>query len=440
MIKIELLILKTIAKILNLFGRGSNLPGVLANKLNKNIKTYFKMPKTVIAITGSAGKGSVSSIIAESLRIDGKKVVHNKFGSNMLTGILSLLIANSDLNGNIKGDVLVVEVDERYTKSVFELIKPKYVVITNICRDQPPRHGNIDLVFDKINGALTDKMHLILNADDPYLQKFALIRKNKITYYGIDYNKYSYKMPKFRSLNMSYCPVCNKKMKYTFYHIESIGDYTCKCGFKRPNIDYYAKINLDKKEMTINNEYNISFNFSVIYYAYNILAAFSVLSLLKLDKKNISNYISSIKNNNKLTNTYKYKNRRVFVLNNKNENSTTFNQSVLFTMQKRKKRTIVIGWKEISRRYEFNDMSWLYDIEFELLNDEFTDKVICVGRDKYDIATRMKMAGFNHNQIMFYDNLDDAKDYIKNNTIGDIFAILNFDYVDEFNRIMKEDL
>lgn len=438
--KFILLISKIVSKILNLLGRGSNFPGVLAVKLNKNIKKYFKMPKTVIAVTGSAGKGSVSSIIAESLRKDGKTVIHNKYGSNMMTGILSLLIANSNLNGKVNGDVLVVEVDERYTKSVFEMIKPKYVVITNICRDQPPRHGNIDLVYDKINEALTDKMHLILNADDPYLQKFALNRKNKITYYGIDYNRYSYKMPKFRSLNMTYCPTCNKKMKYTFYHIESIGDYTCKCGFKRPQIDYYAKINLDKKEMTINNEYNINFNFSVIYYAFNILAAFSVLSLLKVDKNKACEYISNMKNNNKLTSTYKYKNRRVYVLNNKNENSTTFNQSVLFTMQRRKKRTIVIGWKEISRRYEFNDMSWLYDIEFELLNDEFTDKVICVGRDKYDIATRIKIAGFKHNQIMFYDNLEEALKYTKNETNGDIFAILNFDYVDEFNKIMKEDL
>ena len=90
-----------------------------------------------------------------------------------------------------------------------------------------------------------------------------------------------------------------------------------------------------------------------------------------MKKEDISNYISEMENNKKLNDTYMYKNRRVYVMNNKNENSTTFNQSVLFTMQKRCKRTLVIGWKEISRRYEHNDMSWLYDIEFEILNDEY---------------------------------------------------------------------
>ena len=51
------------------------------------------------------------------------------------------------------------------------------------------------------------------------------------------------------------------------------------------------------------------------------------------------------------------------VLNNKNENSSTFNQSLLYVTREKKQRTIVIGWKEISRRYNFDDLSWLYDID-----------------------------------------------------------------------------
>ena len=440
MIKVELLICKLIGKILKLLGRGSNFPGVLALKLNKNICKYFKMPKIVVAVTGSAGKGSTSSMIAEILTKDGKEVVHNKFGSNMLPGILSLLISNCKLDGTIKGDALVVEVDERYTKKVFDIVKPKYVVITNICRDQPPRHGDVDLVFNKIKEAITDKMHLVLNGDDPYLQKFRVNSKNKITYYGINRNTHSYNVNKFRSLNISYCPICNNKLKYNYYQIESIGEYTCKCGFNRPKNDYVVnKINLDNRYMLINDKYEINMGFNVLYYAYNTLAAFSVCSLLKVNNENIAKYISEMENNKKLNDTYKYKKRQVYVLNNKCENSTTFNQSVLFAMQKRTKRTIVIGWKEISRRYEHNDMSWLYDIEFEILNDKYTDKVICIGRDKYDIATRMKLAGFKHNQIMIYDNLKDAEDMIKTESKGDIFAILNFDYVDSFNALMKED-
>lgn len=438
--KLQLLICKFAGLILKILGRGSNYPGVLALKLNKNITKYFKMPKIVVAVTGSAGKGSTSTIIAETLRKSGKRVVHNKFGSNMLPGILTLLITNCKLNGKIKGDALVVEVDERYTKEVFDMVKPKYVVITNICRDQPPRHGHFDLVYDKIREALNDNMHLVLNGDDPYLYKYSIDTKCDITYYGINKNKYSYKNNKFNNINISYCPVCNSKLNYNYYHIESLGDFYCKCKFKRPNINYLAsKIDLDNKYMIVNdNKVIIAFN--VLYYAYNILAAYSTCSLIGIDEDKVTNYISSMANNTKLNELYKYKDRNVYVMNNKNENSTTFNEAVLYTYNHKVKKTIVVGWKEISRRYEFNDMSWLYDIEFELLNDKNTDKVICVGRDKYNIALRMKYAGFKSNQIKIYDNLEEAKDMIKNESKGDIFAILNFDYVIPFNELMKEDI
>ena len=184
-----------------------------------------------------------------------------------------------------------------------------------------------------------------------------------------------------------------------------------------------------------NNKVVIAFN--VLYYAYNILASYAVLKLIGISEDKIARYISSIPNNEKLNSTLRYNDRYVYIMNNKNENSTTFNESVLFTSNKKVPKTIVIGWKEISRRYEFNDLSWLYDIKFELLNDEYTDKVICIGRDKYQIAERLKYAGFNKNQIKIYDTLNDAEDMIKNKSKGDIFAILNFDYVIPFNELME---
>lgn len=435
--KLVLIISKFANFLLKLIGRGSTFPGDIAYKLNKNITKYFKLPKLVIAVTGSAGKGSTSSVIADVLEHSGKTVVYNKSGSNMLQGILSLLIDNCDLKGNVKADALVVEVDERYTKKVFEMIKPNYVIVTNICRDQPPRHGHVDLVLDKIKEAILPDTHLVLNADDPILRKLDLESKIKTSYFGISENKLSYKENKFNSLNMYYCPKCNSKLEYDYYHIESLGSYHCtKCDFKRPKVTYLAKeIDLDNGYMTINDN-KVKIGFNILYYAYNLLAAYSVLSLIGLDEGLISNRISEIQNNTKLNNVYKYKDNNVYVLSAKAEDNFTFNQSVLFVSNKKCDRTIIIGWKEISRRYKYNDMSWLYDIEFELLNDKYTKKIICVGRDKYDIATRMKYAGFTNNQIKVYDNLNEAEKEIKSSNT-ELFAVVNFDYVVPFNDIMK---
>lgn len=50
----------------------------------------------------------------------------------------------------------------------------------------------------------------------------------------------------------------------------------------------------------------------------------------------------------------------------------------------------------------------------------------------------MKYAGFNNKQIKVYKNLEEAENMIKNKSKGDVFAILNFDYVIPFNNLMEE--
>ena len=304
--KLVLVICKLANFILKKMGKGSTFPGGLAYKLNKKILNYFKIPELVIAVTGSAGKGSTTKIIAQILEKNNKKVVYNKSGGNLLPGILSVLIDNSDLNGNIKADALVMEVDERYTKAVFKVINPKYVVVTNISRDQPPRNIHVDVILDKIKEALDPSMKLILNGDDPILRNLDLEDEFDKIYFGIEKNELSYTENKFNSLNINYCPKCNSRLKYNFYHIEAVGDYYCtKCDFKRPKINFKAtKIDLDNNYMVI-NENKVGIAFNILYYAYNILAAYSVCSMIGIEEKDICKYISDMENNSKLNNSYK---------------------------------------------------------------------------------------------------------------------------------------
>ena len=170
---------------------------------------------------------------------------------------------------------------------------------------------------------------------------------------------------------------------------------------------------------------------------YNILAAFSVLSLYGINEENISQDISRMDSDKKIFNHHIISNRNIYVFNNKNENSTTFNQSLLFIDRYKNKKTIIIGWKEISRRYKYNDVSWLYDVDFEILAKHDIEKVICVGRDCYDIASRIKLSGISKNKIEVFRDLESSINYIKDNTKSDIYAILNFDYIEPFNSLIK---
>lgn len=436
---ISILIGKMIVLVGKITGKCSSLPGKIVKKINHNIMQQFELPNTVIAVTGSSGKGSTSTMIAKVYREMGYRVAHNSKGSNLTDGIITLLLENCTLTGKIKTDVLVYEIDERYTKFVFPYIHPNMVVITNITRDQPPRQGHFDAVFKEIKKAITKDMHLVLNGDDPYLQKFITNEKNKVTYYGIDKHKYSTKDSLFENLNLAYCPICNTKLKYHFYHFEDNGNYYCpKCSFKHPNNDFtITNINYKNNTVTINNEHKIHVPESLLFVMYNTLAAFTTCATLGLDQKQITTILDKNLISSKIFDHYSYKKRLVYVLNNKNENSTTFNHSLLYINRNKDLKTIVIGWKEISRRYNFNDLSWLYDINFELLKNHQISKIICVGLNAYDIATRLKYAGINEKLIMAFNNLDEASNTIKRKTKGNIYAVVNFDYVEPFNQIMK---
>ena len=435
-----------IGKILIFLGkivkRGSVLPGNIATKIDKNILHKLKMPKTVIAVTGSSGKGSITNMLATTYRKMGYTVCHNSSGSNLNLGILTTLIENSSLSGKIKSDVVIVEVDERYTKYVFPAIKPQTVVITNITRDQPPRQGNFDMVFKEIKKAITPNMHLILNADDPYLQKFVIGEKNKVTYYGIEKNKYSTNKSKFENLNLTYCPKCNHKLTYDFYHFENIGGYRCEnCDFVHPNNDIsVTKINYENNNIVLNDKTVLNIPFGMLFAIYNVLAAYTTLISLNNNKEDVVNRLNESVEKAKHFNSFEENNRVVYTLNNKNENSTTFNQSLLFIDRDKNPKTIVIGWKEISRRYNFNDLSWLYDINFELLSKHRIEKVVCIGPEQYDIAVRLKLAGIDTKKIVCFKNVEDATYYLKKKTKENIYAILNFDLIDPFTNNMKEDL
>ena len=83
-------------------------------------------------------------------------------------------------------------------------------------------------------------------------------------------------------------------------------------------------------------------------------------------------------------------------------------------------------------------MSWLYDINFELLNDDNLKNVICAGPYRYDFATRIMLAGIPKDKIIILENLDHAGKVFDTQTQGTVYGILNFDYIEPFINSVNE--
>ena len=88
-----ILVMKLLNIALKIFGKhGGNFLGKIAFDWNPEIFKYFKVDCPVIAVTATNGKTMTNNAIGYVLQTAGKKVISNKEGNNMETGILSTLL------------------------------------------------------------------------------------------------------------------------------------------------------------------------------------------------------------------------------------------------------------------------------------------------------------------------------------------------------------
>ena len=429
--------------ILKLFKKnGSVYPGFIVYDVfyQKKILEYVKYPKLVIAVTGSSGKGSTTELINHILTDNGYNVCYNKNGSNGVLAATTLILNNCDWKGNFKPDVLLLECDERHLKLIFGKNKMSHLIITNVTRDQPARNGHPDIVFKDIVSAIGEKTKLIINADDPLVNRLSINSKNEIITYGVSKTKDSYLKCNIESLDYAYCPICHKKLKYNYYHYGHIGNYECPSNdFKRGKVDYEATdINYEEKTIKINNK-EIYLNKDVLYAVYYTTAAYALRNTIGISEEKIKEAINIDKIDSKRGKVLTYNNRVLTMLETKNENNLSYYQSLRYIKNQKGKKTIILGFDNVSRRYHFNDLSWLWDVEFELLNDKNIDKIFVIGKFRYDCMTRLEFAGIDKDKIILIDNLNDLLPNIKNNSIGDIYTMVCFDMTGNIKKLIKDE-
>ena len=418
---------------------GSVIGGYYALKLDKNILKKIRLPKYVVGITGSSGKSSSTELMYNILTKNGYSTVYNKEGSNTINAITALVLNNCTLTGKLKKDVLLMELDESFMKYVFEYIKPTHLMITNITRDQPPRNSHPEKIYKAIKNAIPYGTHLILNADDPFVNRLRINHSGEVITYGIDENNYSVKN-NLHNLDAAYCPICNAKLVYDFYHYGHIGSYHCpKYHFNRGNPDYEAKdIDVDNKLITINgNKVNLPSDF--LYTVYFVTGCYALSKSLGLKDEEILNVLNSDDIKTKRLEIYNFDNRKWQMLVSKNENNLSYKQSLDYILHQSGDKTIILGFDNSSRRYKENDISWIWDIDFEELNDSKIKNIILIGRFCNDMLLRMKYAGISEDKLILVEDLSNLAEAIKKKTKGNIYSMVCFDKEIELKKIIEEE-
>lgn len=384
--------------------QGTNFPGKLALRLCPDFLKHIKKPRRIIAVTGTNGKTTVSNLLCDILEKNGEKVLSNRYGSNINSGIATALIAGCDIFGRQKYRVAVLEVDERSTPRIFPWVKPETVVITNLFRDSIMRNAHPAYIADILSKEIPDTAKIIVNADD--LIACSVAPENHHVYYGISPMESDVTECVNLINDMRICPQCHTELRYEYRRYHHIGKAVCdSCGFCSPAYDYSAE-DVDFHNMTMrfrDSEKTVEYPLlsDSLFNVYNMVTVITVLREMGYSHEKISAAMR----------------KSAIVASRHNEEQVG---DVTLVMQMAKEKNALAcsrafdyvsgrsGEKELmlmmnclgDAKHWSENVSWLYDCDFEFLNKPDIRCIVATGPRAMDYRLRLLLAGVPEEKII----------------------------------------
>lgn len=425
-------ITKTISLIISFFhlGQASNFPGKLALIFQKNYLRNFKLKNDckIILVTGTNGKSTTCGILANILKQARQKVIYNKSGANLLSGIATTLSYYSDILGNLNYNFLILEVDEASLPLITLQLNANFIAVTNFFRDQLDRFGELDTSVKLIEKGInnTNNTILFLNADDPRVA--FLSSGNKKIFFGIDnsavlediHNKIdNTKNEDWISdpEETTSCKRCNSNLIYTKKFLAHLGDYKClKCNLKRPTINFLVS-DFKADNLTINfdlvsngHKNNFFSPMTGIFNLYNALCAIAiaktVFNITPIQiQKGFQTYSTIFGRGEKVI----LNNKTVWIYLIKNPSGTT---EVLKMIRKIPNGRFLIALND--NYADGRDVSWIWDARFDLLA-RHSKEIFVSGKRAEDMALRLQYSGIEPRNIKIEKDIFTATKYALNN-------------------------
>lgn len=425
-----ILLCRLISFVGNFFGKGTDLPGKIALKLYPTILGKLTFKGKVVFVTGSNGKTTTANLIAHILRENGYTVANNSKGSNISSGLASLLLSSCNLKGHSDYDFTVLEVDERYTRVLAKYVEPDYFLITNLLRDQVVRNGHPDIIRDIVEQAVRPKTVMILNANDPVSQTIGM--NNKRVFFAMDKTSRSTRECVSGTHDCKVCPHCFHKLNYRYYHYNHIGSFVCEsCGYKTPDTQFIGRnVDFEKGCYTMNGV-KVNFTYNATFYVFNTMAAITVCRCLGLSLKQAAAKVSTFEVSAQRFETFKVKDRDACIILTK-YNPPSLDQSIAYISQQKGEKTVIFYVNDVLYG-NCKDVSWLYDVAFGNLHGK-ADHFVCAGSRAWDVAVAMKLSGFSADKLIIEPNLENIGDVI-DRTSGDIYVLAAYAFGKE-NKIL----
>ena len=382
--RLAVLVCKASGAVLRRLGRGgTNLPGKLALKIDKNILGELSRGVKVTVVTGTNGKTTTSRMIEQAFADAGLKYFSNKSGANLLTGIIAVFAQHSTLSGKCPYTHALIECDEAAFRRTSEYLPVECLVVNNIFRDQLDRYGEIT---HTLNASL---------AEDGI--------PNPIIRFGVNVPIYSETAHELS--DAVYCIHCKTQYEYDYRTYGHLGGFRCpKCGYHRvaPEVAVTQVISTgaDASDIVLDifgHAHEVHVNLPGGYNIYNAAAAAAAAHVVGIDEKTTVSALGQFECGFGRAEQFRLGQAQARMMLVKNP--VGYNQVI--NLISHDVGSCKLAFLLNDRFADGTDISWIWDVDFEALaaqQGRFT-RIFVSGVRADDMALRLKYAGFPAERI-----------------------------------------
>jgi lipid II isoglutaminyl synthase (glutamine-hydrolysing) len=408
---IEIALARSAGMLSRLAGRGggTTLPGKILATIDPDavgtLAGRLSLGSALVSATN--GKTTTAAIVAEILggRV---RLAHNRAGANLVSGVASALLARPD------AELGLFEVDEGAFPDIARRVGPHAVALSNLFRDQLDRYGELELVAERWRGAVADlaaDAWVVANADDPLVADIVRGRVTSLRFGLDDPTVARERLP--HAADSKHCLVCGKPYSYAAAYVGHLGEWRCpRCHVARPPLDVAAReielVGLERSEfdlVTPSGTARVELALPGLYNVYNAAAAASLALVLGAGLDEVTAGISRFRAAFGRFERIQAGDRRVLLLLVKNPAGA--NEVVRTLVAAGAPKLVVLALNdEIA---DGRDVSWIWDVDFELLLDG-VERLVASGSRAQELALRFKYAGLDLDAIEIEPVLERALD------------------------------
>ena len=191
--------------------------------------------------------------------------------------------------------------------------------------------------------------------------------------------------------------------------------------------------------ITIDGDVTIELAFRSTYNVYNILAAYAVCRRAGVESQVCQTVISNYVLKNGRMKTFRLGGHHGTLLTSKHENSIAYDTNLRYVAASKTPCSVLIIVDAVSRKYFTSETSWLWDIDFDLLNVPHVKQIILSGQYCNDLAQRFSFTDLPGDKWSVIPSIPAAAEELKQNGDEGVYVVTCFSDRDKLLTLTEKE-